>query len=421
VNSLAKVADQCREVLTTQEITAQGPGTILADIQTMIEFIGPGGLATSSSTGNLPAVVLPELNQRLSHPVELDLTRKLLRDYPNIAGLYVLLRVMDFIHADTKRVAVNEEALSLWSGLNPAERYFALLEAWLIHGDDAVLGGSPRPVYDQFENNRYFLAKLLSSNWKTFPEYIHNWQRPGAISSWNTQLQARFGLIEIKARPQKGRQESTRGWIMLKAKRTDWGRAVAWAITEYMEQQQEEDGDDDYDYYQLPEEAGFGFFQPAFQPYFPEWQKLFRDAPRGRRPGCYIFKASLEPKYYDGPIWRRLAVPDQISLDDLAYAILRAFDFYDFDHLYRFQFRDQLGKARNYYHPYADGGPYASEIDIGEANLPEQSTMKFRFDFGDCWDFLVQLERIDPPDAKLQEPKVLETAGEAPKQYPMGE
>jgi len=84
-------------------------------------------------SGNLPAAVLPALNARLNHPLELQLKRPLLRDYPNIAGLHILLRVMEVAHAEDGRVRVNESRLAFWSGLNSVERYFALLESWLLY------------------------------------------------------------------------------------------------------------------------------------------------------------------------------------------------------------------------------------------------------------------------------------------------
>ncbi|MCL4176180.1 MAG: hypothetical protein KJ072_00310 [Verrucomicrobia bacterium] len=86
MNPLGKKADRCRQVLSAQQITMEGPGTILRDVETILEFIGPGGLKTKSQQGNLPAAVLPELNARLAQPIESNLQRPLLRDYPNIAG-----------------------------------------------------------------------------------------------------------------------------------------------------------------------------------------------------------------------------------------------------------------------------------------------------------------------------------------------
>ncbi len=45
--------------------------------------------------------------------------------------------------------------------------------------------------------------------------------------------------------------------------------------------------------------------------------------------------------------------------------------------------------------------------------------MTYTFDFGDNWEFDVKLERVEPaPGKKAKLPRVLETHGKAPEQYP---
>jgi hypothetical protein len=44
--------------------------------------------------------------------------------------------------------------------------------------------------------------------------------------------------------------------------------------------------------------------------------------------------------------------------------------------------------------------------------------MEYLFDFGDMWRFDVNLEGIDPADARIKEPKLLEKHGRSPPQYP---
>jgi len=51
--------------VSAQPISADGPGTILRDIETLIEFIGERGVATKSKQGNLPAAALPAISGRL--------------------------------------------------------------------------------------------------------------------------------------------------------------------------------------------------------------------------------------------------------------------------------------------------------------------------------------------------------------------
>ena len=44
--------------------------------------------------------------------------------------------------------------------------------------------------------------------------------------------------------------------------------------------------------------------------------------------------------------------------------------------------------------------------------------MTYIFDFGDWWEFAVQLEAIQPDDARSQYAAILESYGKAPPQYP---
>src|SRR5439155_5003581 len=111
------VADECQRRLTEQQIVPGNPGTILKDVDTWIEFIGPGGIATKSRNATLPAERLPELNAQISHPIELVLKRALLRDYPNLAGLFILLRVMDLLQMQRNRLAPDPAALEFWRSL----------------------------------------------------------------------------------------------------------------------------------------------------------------------------------------------------------------------------------------------------------------------------------------------------------------
>jgi hypothetical protein len=112
------------------------------------------------------------------------------------------------------------------------------------------------------------------------------------------------------------------------------------------------------------------------------------------------------------------ALPAHCSLDELASAILDAFEFTDHDHLYEFRFRDHYGKGRVYYHPYTDEGPYADEIKVGSIGLPEKGVVRFLFDDGNSWRFKLQLERREP--GRGRRPKLTGSAGRAPKQYPDG-
>ena len=49
------LADQCRRRLTEQQISPGDPGTILKDVNMLLEFVGSGGLPPRAGTPACPA------------------------------------------------------------------------------------------------------------------------------------------------------------------------------------------------------------------------------------------------------------------------------------------------------------------------------------------------------------------------------
>jgi len=58
---------------------------------------------------------------------------------------------------------------------------------------------------------------------------------------------------------------------------------------------------------------------------------------------------------------------------------------------------------------------------VEETELPLKDEMLFTFDYGDYWEFKVRLESIEGGSPKLGRPKVIESAGKAPEQYPQSD
>ena len=104
-------------------------------------------------------------------------------------------------------------------------------------------------------------------------------------------------------------------------------------------------------------------------------------------------------------------------LDALAEVILSAFKL-DNDHMYDFRYRDRRGRNRVYNHPYTNEVPSTLDVGVGETDLALKDEMLFTFDYGDKWQFKVKLEKIEVGLSQLRKAKVIETAGEAPAQYP---
>jgi hypothetical protein len=133
-----------------------------------------------------------------------------------------------------------------------------------------------------------------------------------------------------------------------------------------------------------------------------------------------VFRASLRPKIY-----RDIEIAGTSSLYALAQAIVRSFDF-DFDHA--FGFYSKL-KGNIYDSPVR----YELFVDIGEGEgdarsvkrtriikaFPSVGTkMRFLFDYGDGWEFLVALVKQKPKEPQVKLPRLLISVGKAPAQYP---
>lgn len=105
--------------------------------------------------------------------------------------------------------------------------------------------------------------------------------------------------------------------------------------------------------------------------------------------GSYVFKISLGRS-----VWRKIALSFKHTLEDLHKAVQEAFDFDD-DHLYSF-FMDAKRYSKHTYHsPMSDDGPFADEVTIGELELYEGQRILYFFDYGDSWEFEVQLLKIN--------------------------
>ena len=82
-----------------------------------------------------------------------------------------------------------------------------------------------------------------------------------------------------------------------------------------------------------------------------------------------------------------------------------------------YYYKNRFGARASAHHPYMDEPPFTTDVQVGDLPLQPGATMTYLYDFGDHWEFDVQLERIDPVDPRLQKPRILETRGRAPKQY----
>jgi hypothetical protein len=302
-------------------------------------------------------------------------------------------------------LVVDDEVYQAWQGLNPTEQYCTLLEAWLLRGHPEIIGERGYGRFrtpDTFGGLPWFLHSIpdqglqVAGDERTDDSIRY---RPG----WhNLGLLELFGLIAIQPCP----PEPGNGWRIERIHRTPLGAPlVALLHSGFF-------GDiDNILALESEDSLPYGMLQPTLQPYFPEWNCNLCVPEWAFRQGTHIFKVTL----WKG-LWRRIAVPADATLEQLASAIVDAIEF-DYDHLHMFTYRNHFGVEERIYHSFLDEGPWTDEIKVGDTPLKIGHTMTFLYDFGDQWEFEVALERVED-GMEIDKPVILEARGEPPEQYP---
>jgi hypothetical protein len=402
-----KFSSKHKRVLRKLVIGESGPGTILRDFEMLLGYLRERELPVTGKH-QLPLRVLPEINARLTHPLKLGLKRPQQKSYAHIHGLYLLVRASGLTciggTSEKPLLLVDKAVYQVWESLNPTERYGNLLEAWLLRGKPEIIGEDRRPLFvipENFRECTYFFTVIPDEGLQIAGDRDAEYSLRYTPGWHNLGLLELFGLITV----QHGPPVAGKGWQIEHIYRTTVGDALlALLHTDFFA-----------DFDNILELVGqgevpFGVLQPVLQPYFPEWENNLSVPERAFREGTHIFKVSL------GHLWRRIAIPADQTLDALASTILNAVEF-DHDHLYEFSYQNRFGILERINHPYMDEGPWTSEVLVGDVPLPVGQTMTYLYDFGDCWEFDVSLEQVDP-EMVIEDPAILEVYGEPPEQYP---
>lgn len=143
----------------------------------------------------------------------------------------------------------------------------------------------------------------------------------------------------------------------------------------------------------------------------------------------YVFNAQLEG--WPG-VHRTVAIRSDQTFVDLHYVLQEAFEWGD-DHLYSFWPGGEFWprKGTEYTHPVAlatdpfagwdlpSAGPErrSAEERLDRLRLSKDGKLAYLFDFGDEWRVRLTLRRMTADNGESY-PRVLESIGEAPPQYP---
>ena len=108
-------------------------------------------------------------------------------------------------------------------------------------------------------------------------------------------------------------------------------------------------------------------------------------------------------------ISRTIEIRGDQTLNDLHGVIIAAFDRDD-DHQYGFSIPESRGKS--------GGKEVKPEALISSLDLRVGALLRYHFDFGDDWFHDVKVKTLGEPDAEEKYPKVIQSIGESPPQYP---
>jgi hypothetical protein len=155
----------------------------------------------------------------------------------------------------------------------------------------------------------------------------------------------------------------------------------------------------------------------AFGPRFHA-RRILQDAgspaPLDNPGGIYLFKLPLGSRSH----YRTIAVRSEHTLDHLHYAIQSAI-LWNADHLYSFFMNGKIWDQRYAFaSPNEDEPPFTDEAIIGDLGLTLKHKFLYLFDYGDSHEFILEVVGIQPKAQVGKYPRVVESRGEAPEQYP---
>jgi hypothetical protein len=114
-----------------------------------------------------------------------------------------------------------------------------------------------------------------------------------------------------------------------------------------------------------------------------------------------IYRLKISLQGAKPPIWRRLELPGDASLEELHTIIQVAFNWHG-GHLHAFETL------------YGDFGPGEAELDeltpeesvtLEQVAPAEGSTIDYRYDFGDNWNHQIRVEKLGEPDPAVSYPR----------------
>jgi len=384
------------EILKKFDIENPEICSIVKDFNLMLNYVIEKKLPLTANNV-ISSVVFKEINDFLTHKIELKKDKVSAKSYPNVSAMFLLLRISGLTKIETIKsknvLVVENEIYEKWQILNKTEQFFHILKT-------IVFNFTLKPINENVSN--YYVNKLLEE-FSTNTNIILN---KNLYNYFGTKVMLsifeQFGFITTSAH-----LNIEGNWEYTNIKVTNFGKVFCNYIKnkEFLLGDDEEFDIDDED---REIEKRFDIeMKSIFTNYVSKIEfenKIITDS-------NFIFEVSLKHHKFK----LKISISSEAVLDQLCTFILDCIDF-DYDHLYSVEIKNNLGQTICY-----DGSPEeiltTEIITIGELPIRVGSTMLYTYDFGANWEFNIKLLEIEKADVKLEEPKLLELKGEIPQQY----
>ena len=104
-----------------------------------------------------------------------------------------------------------------------------------------------------------------------------------------------------------------------------------------------------------------------------------------------VYQLKITLKGTKPPVWRRIQIPETYTLWDLHVAIQDAMGWKN-SHMHKFQVVNPFGRDRITIEAPEQGQRVSSWLNL------ENSHLDYIYDFGECWDHDIEIERVFPKD-----------------------
>lgn len=412
----------------------------LADLERVIQYIQKNNPALTKSK-QLPPKICFELNQQVHFQKEDAKSTHRHYHYPLFYFIHHLLVEGKLFKIEQSKskfyYKVHPQNLAMFLDMNPIERYFFVWQTFIVDCDFVVL--------QQEETRKYsslYFYRMLGVVQHLEVEKKYNTR--GSLSFINFSFNyVNLYLIYLGFWELGFDKKNMWHYYFSTFTMTPLGQAVAKVLFEkrpliFWNKQERSFVEEGVDLLislleevqikrlqqveELQKEVLEEKFITAFQELFPKssLEKSIEPLPVIIREGKYIFKVTLKDGYEKSAkksTWRKIAIHSGQSLEDLHMAIQDSVKFDD-DHLYAFYMDNRRYSDRCYLDPRGEEPPFADEKNLEDLNLSVGQNFLYIFDFGDNWEFEIELLEIDIKTQKKFKTKLIAEQGENPEQYP---